>query len=182
MPPPVRWPRIVTDVIGDPADPAASFGTAFPGWLYWTLTGLLASMVLVVGVVAGRVFYRLTAPTGSGFASRADVAKELSPAACRRRAKVTRPDLTRRGRARAPLGQVGIPLHRAPVTGAALWLPLENATGVIAPQQSGKTLTDLIHKVLDAPGRAAGHLHQTRPVPAHRPARERAGSPCTCST
>ncbi|GAA3612631.1 type IV secretory system conjugative DNA transfer family protein [Microlunatus ginsengisoli] len=149
--PPGRWPAIIAGVLADPADPAHAFGAVFPVWLYWTVTVLLGVGVLVAGCWAGRVFYRLTAPTGTGFATRAHVARELSPAACRRRAKITRPDLTRRGRARAAAGQVGIPLHQAPVTGASLWLPLENATGVIAPQQSGKTLTDLIHKVLHAP-------------------------------
>ena len=168
-PPPGQWPatRGRCPESARPTRPPCSV-SRFPAWLYWGVTILLGIAVLAAGVWLGRMFYRLTAPTGTGFATRADVGRELSPAACRRRATVTRPDLTRRGRARAALGQVGIPLHRAAVTGQDLWLPLENATGVIAPQQSGKTLTDLIHKVLARPGRAAGHLHQARPVPPHR--------------
>ena len=72
--------------------------------------------------------------------------------ACRKRAKVTRPDLSSKARNAAAAAQLGIPLHQAPVSRAQLWLPLENATGVIAPQQSGKTLMDLLHKVIAAPG------------------------------
>ena len=119
----------------------------------------------------------MVAPTGTGFASRHDIAQELSGAACRRRAAVTRPDLTRRQLRQAPLPQVGIPLHQAAVSRTPLWLPLENATGVIAPQQSGKSLMDLIHKILAAPGgllvtstKLDLYLHTAR-------ARERSGSP-----
>lgn len=176
-PPPEQWPSIVAGVLRYPADPAAAFGVSFPAWLYWVVTILLSVAALVAGLWLGSVFYRATGPTGTGFATRADVGRELSPAACRRRATVTRPDLTRRQRARAPLGQVGIPLHRAAVTGQDLWLPLENATGVIAPQQSGKTLTDLIHKVLHAP---AGLLVTSTKLDLFlhtATARERAGSP-----
>ena len=96
--------------------------------------------------------YRMVGPTGAGFASRADIARDLSLSVCRKRAKITRPDLDRRELGRARPAQVGIPLHQAPVSRTDLWLPLENATGVIAPQQSGKTLMDLLHKVIDAPG------------------------------
>lgn len=44
-----------------------------------------------------------------------------------------------------------MPFHQEP-WGSLCWLALENPTGVIAPTQSGKTLTDLIHKTLRAPG------------------------------
>jgi hypothetical protein len=149
---PAQWPRIVATLLADPRTPADAFpSTGFPTWLYWTVAVTVGLGGLVAGGWLAVTFYRLAAPTGTGFASRTDVARELSPAACRTRAAVTRPDLDRRARRRAPLGQVGIPLHQAPVSRDALWLPLENATGVIAPQQSGKTLTDLIHKVLAAP-------------------------------
>jgi hypothetical protein len=149
---PGLWFGQVGEVLSSPGHPAAAFpGAGFPAWLYWLVAVTGATAAAVVGVQMGVMFYRSTAPTGSGFATRADVARELSLAACRARAAVTRPDLSRRDRRRASPSQVGVPLHRAAVTGEDLWLPPENATGVIAPQQSGKTLTDLIHKVLGAP-------------------------------
>lgn len=150
---PSQWPVIFASLQDDPWGPARAFGVqSMSPSLFWILTVLLAG-----GFVASAYFFvltgfRLMAPTGSGFASRSDLALDLSLAACRRRAEVTRPDLDRRQRRHASAHSIGIPLHRAAVTRAELWLPLENATGVIAPQQSGKTLMDLIHKVLDAPG------------------------------
>lgn len=148
-----RWPLITWRLLSRPDDAGAAFGR--PGELgtgFWVL-----AVAAVIGLTAAFGWfaiqaYRMSAPLGSGFASRTDLARELSVAACRRRARVTRPDLGRRERSKASREQLGIPLHQAPVSRARLWLPLENATGVIAPQQSGKTLMDLIHKVTDAPG------------------------------
>lgn len=149
---PGRWPIIVSKLWTRPDDPAGAFGVAaMPPAVFW-----LAAVVIMI-VTAGygwfaRTAYRMIAPTGTGFAGRADIGAELSASTCRRRAKITRPDLDRRRRATAPPPKIGIPLHRAAVSRTPLWLPLENATGVIAPQQSGKTLMDLIHKVVAAPG------------------------------
>ena len=119
---------------------------------FWVMSILIMMATAVACGWFGRVAYRMVAPTGTGFARRTDLARELSTAICRKRAAVTRPDLSRYRRRRVPPRRIGIPLHQAPVTRTDLWLPLENATGVIAPQQSGKTLMDLIHKVIDAPG------------------------------
>ena len=147
------WPSVVPRLARTLADPGAAFGRQGAlGAGYWWLSALATSALAVgFGWFAAQA-YRMTAPLGSGFASRTDLARELSVAACRRRARVTRPDLQRSQRRKAPDHGLGIPLHQAPVTGARLWLPLENATGVMAPQQSGKSLMDLIHKVIDAPG------------------------------
>lgn len=130
---PGRWPVIVSGLWTRPHDPAAAFsGASFSPSGFW----LLASAVLLVSLGAYGWFasmgFRILAPTGTGFASRADIARDLSLSACRRRAKITRPDLDRRHRASAPAAQVAIPLHEAPVSRSPLWLPLENATGVPA--------------------------------------------------
>lgn len=149
---PGQWPQIIADVASNPATPYVAFGGgSFPTAIYWAVGGVIGAAALVAYGWVAMMFYRMTAPTGTGFATRADISRDLSPSVCRSRAKVTRPDLNRRTRTRAPLGQIGIPLHRAAVSHVDLWLPLENATGVIAPQQSGKTLMDLLHKVIDAP-------------------------------
>jgi len=172
------WPSVSWRLLGTPSDPGAAFdqpgalGNGF--WLLSVLTVLaLASAYGWFGVQA----YRLVAPLGSGFAGRADLARDLSVLACRRRATVTRPDLSRKERRRIGAGRVGIPLHEAPVSRARLWLPLENATGVIAPQQSGKTLMDLIHKVLDAPSGLIVTSTKLDLFLLTARARERGGSP-----
>ena len=123
-----------------------------PALVFWLATFVIMGLLGVGYVWVARVAYRLIGPTGTGFAGRADIARELSLPACRKRAKITRPDLDPKARRTAKAAQVAIPLHQAPVSRTQLWLPLENATGVIAPQQSGKTLMDLLHKVIDAPG------------------------------
>jgi len=139
---------ILTDLWRQPGDPATAFGVdRLQPVLFWILSGAIMTMIVVGYVWFVRTAYRLLAPTGSGLASRADIARDLSPSACRGRARITRPDLTKKRRNRAQPAQLGIPLHQTPVGRADLWLPLENATGVIAPQQSGKTLMDLLHKV-----------------------------------
>ncbi|GAB3917778.1 hypothetical protein GCM10011575_41830 [Microlunatus endophyticus] len=147
-----QWLSVVAGLWHHPGTVGRLLNLSVAPSLFWFLTTLL---IIVVGggyrwfaIMA----YRYLAPTGSGFASRADLARELSTATCRKRARTTRPDLDRRARRLAGASDVGIPLHRSAVGHDPLWLPLENATGVIAPQQSGKTLMDLIHKVIAAPG------------------------------
>ncbi len=146
-------PAVVVDLWRTPGDPALAFGVAHMApVVFWLLTGVIMLVITVSFVWFARMAYRMIAPTGTGFAGHADIARDLSLSACRRRARVTRPDLDRKARRAATAAQLGIPLHQAPVSRAQLWLPLENATGVIAPQQSGKTLMDLLHKVIAAPG------------------------------
>lgn len=150
---PGRWPMIIGHLWRHPAEPAEAFAaTHLSPLMFWLITLLLA----IVAVPAYGWFvvmaYRFVGPTATGFASRSDIARDLSLSVCRKRAKITRPDLDRRLVRAAQPAQVGIPLHQGPVSRTDLWLPLENATGVIAPQQSGKTLMDLLHKVIDAPG------------------------------
>lgn len=125
-----------------------------PKWVQPThlLIGGVAATLVLIGWIVGcvRVWPRL-APTGEGFVTRTEARKDVSEQAARAKAAVTRPTMTRQQRRTAPAAEVGIPLHQAP-WGSLCWLALENATGVIAPQQSGKSLTDLLHKTLAAPG------------------------------
>lgn len=143
---------------------------------FWALTVMLITATSIAYGWFAVTAYRWLAPTGTGFATRVNLARDLSVAACRRRARTTRPDLDQRERRRAAPTQVGVPLHRSAVGRTQLWLPLENATGVIAPQQSGKTLMDLLHKVIAAPGRLIVTSTKLDLFLLTAKARERAGS------
>ncbi|TDD37782.1 type IV secretory system conjugative DNA transfer family protein [Saccharopolyspora elongata] len=118
---------------------------------YWAITasGATASAVAIAAV--SRIVWRAFAPMPSGHASRADIRRELSRSAARRTAKWTRPSMTWQERQRAPIEQVAVPSHDGP-HGRALWLPLENPTGAVAPTQSSKSRGDLVHKVMAAGG------------------------------
>ncbi|QDP95346.1 type IV secretory system conjugative DNA transfer family protein [Microlunatus elymi] len=149
---PGRWSTLAATVWLHPGRATATFGIGIGSGTFWVLAIALLCLVSSAYVWTAMTAYRLAAPTGRGFATRSDLAQELSVSVCRKRARTTRPDLGWRDRRLAAPAQVGIPLHRSAVGRSALWLPLENATGVIAPQQSGKTLMDQLHKVIAAPG------------------------------
>lgn len=121
-------------------------------WSFWLPAGGLGLVGAAAGVGLWLLLADMMVPTGTGFVGWRDLWKELSAGSAKKAARVTRPDLSGGQRRRAAPGELGIPLHESLATGWPLWLPLENATGVIAPQQSGKSLTDLFHKVLQAPG------------------------------
>lgn len=127
---------------------------AFPGlvaWQFWCAgagLGLLSAWGLWF---ATRFLWRTFQPTGQGFATRADVAGELSETQARKKAAVVRGDLDRKERGRASISELALPLGKTPWQ-EPLWLPLENPAGVFAPTQSGKTLMVLLHWVLGAPG------------------------------
>ena len=120
-----------------------------PG-VYWTV-----AMVLLAGSVAAAtpvigLGWRRWGPTPAGHATRREIRRELSLTAARRTAEWTRPGLSAAERARAPLEEVGAPLHRGPT--GAMCSPLTSPTGTIAPTQTGKSRGDLVHKGLGAPG------------------------------
>jgi hypothetical protein len=117
---------------------------------------------LVVGAVAlaGILAWKRWGPAALGHASRVEVNKELSLAAAQDKATVTRPVYTRAG-TKAEMTtaelrglaaeEVGAPCHKSQ-RGPWLVSTFENPTGAIAPTQSGKSRTDLAHKVIAAPG------------------------------
>lgn len=149
-PSPELFSRVFEAIAGNPVE------GLWPGVspvLYWGLTG-----VCFLGVAAGAVFFSrwlwwvALMPVGGGFADRAEVERELSESAARKKTKVLRPDLrTWRARTSVALEGLALPMGRTPWR-APLWLPLENTFGVFAPTQSGKSLMVLIHYLLAAPG------------------------------
>lgn len=93
----------------------------------------------------------------SGFAARAELRREASVAAARRRAPQTRPSLWRAvqgsSRALAPR-EVGYPLGRARPGGVALWPSWEASLRLVAPPGEGKTFRALVPILRQHPGPA----------------------------
>lgn len=155
LPAPAGWTSTALSVLGGAADPGAAVGgpwaaLAGRGGLYWATTAALFVLLAAPVGVLGRWGWVRFGPTPAGHATRAEIRAELSPAAARERARFTRPGMAKAARRRAPLEEVGAPLHHGPI--GAMCTPLENPTGTLAPTQTGKTRRDLAHKVLAAPG------------------------------
>lgn len=156
-PPPPRTLKLALQVVTDPARPAAALthpwdngisGRELAFYAYATaVIMVLASLIVGVSVPV----WRRCGPVRPGHATRLQVHRTLTPAAARRTAAWTRPDLTPAQRRRAPLTQISAPLPRGPHR-ERLVVSLETPTGTIAPTRSGKSRTDLVHKALDAPG------------------------------
>lgn len=121
-----------------------------PGW-FWTLLGVFSAAAAAVMWWAAPRLWWAFAPTGTGFATHTDVAGEMSAGRVRQVGRIVRPDLSKKQLANVDLTEVGLPIART-MWHEQLWLAYENALGVFAPTQSGKTLMVLIHQVLAAPG------------------------------
>ncbi|MFF1614055.1 type IV secretory system conjugative DNA transfer family protein [Amycolatopsis sp. NPDC058278] len=119
---------------------------AFYVW-FTTITMLTAGLTVGVAIPV----WRREGPTDPGHATRREMARTLSVAAARKTAVWTRGDLTDEQRRTAPVEQIAVSLHRGPQR-QRLVTSLETPTGTIAPTRSGKSRTDLVHKVLAAPG------------------------------
>lgn len=157
------WPRIMTwagfalTVAFHAADPGpylpypwssavSDHQLVFYIW-FTTITMLAAGLTVGTAIPV----WRRVGPTDPGHATRRDIARTLSVAAARKTAVWTRGDLTDEQRRTAPVEQIAVPLHRGPRR-QQLVTSLETPTGTIAPTRSGKSRTDLVHKVLAAPG------------------------------
>ncbi|MCE0764124.1 TraM recognition domain-containing protein [Pseudonocardia kujensis] len=149
------WP-LAFSVLAHPADPGAAVGPPWAEQLighpqtYWFTVAVLAGLASTVLVALAMLAWRRWGPTGPGHASRREIRRELSLAAARRTAEWTRPSLSRLERKRAPLDEVGAPLHRGAI--GPMCSPLTSPTGTLAPTQTGKSRRDLVHKALGAPG------------------------------
>ncbi|WP_410585502.1 type IV secretory system conjugative DNA transfer family protein [Amycolatopsis sp. lyj-108] len=156
-PPFPAWLPNAGRIIVAPASPGAHLREPWASALddnatvFWAITAVLVALIataVVALAIVGRRRWRLVKP---GHATRRDMRKTLSPRRARVTAAWTRGDLTKQERKAAGLTEVAVPLHRGP-NHQLLVTSLENPTGVIAPTRSGKSRTDLIHKVLAAPG------------------------------
>ncbi|SEF36885.1 TraM recognition site of TraD and TraG [Amycolatopsis pretoriensis] len=156
-PPITTWAGFALTVAFHAADPGPRLPVPWSGavsehqlaFYVWFTTITMLTAGLSVG--AAIPVWRRVAPTDSGHATRREMAKTLSVTAARKTARWTRGDLTDEQRRTAPVEQIAVPLHQGPRR-QQLVTSLETPTGTIAPTRSGKSRTDLVHKVLAAPG------------------------------
>ncbi|MGW5746386.1 type IV secretory system conjugative DNA transfer family protein [Amycolatopsis sp. NPDC003861] len=156
-PPITAWPGFALTVAFHAANPGPALPAPWSGavsdhqlafYIWFTTITMLAAGVTVGAAIP---VWRRVAPTDAGHATRGELAKTLSVAAARTTAVWTRGDFTDEQRRTAPVEQIAVPLHRGPRR-QRLVTSLETPTGTIAPTRSGKSRTDLVHKVLAAPG------------------------------
>ncbi|WP_370964958.1 type IV secretory system conjugative DNA transfer family protein [Amycolatopsis sp. cg9] len=156
-PPVTAWPGFALSVAFHAADPGPALPVPWSGevsdhqlafYIWFTTITMLAAGLTVGAAVP---VWRRVAPSDAGHATRWDMAKTLSIAAARKTAVWTRGDLTDEQRRTASIEEIAVPLHRGPRR-QQLVTSLETPTGMIAPTRSGKSRTDLVHKVLAAPG------------------------------
>jgi hypothetical protein len=156
-PPITTWPGFALTAAFHAADPGPVLPVPWSGavsdhqvaFYIWFTTIAMLTAGLTIG--AAVPVWRRVAPSEAGHATRRDMDKTLSIAAARKTAVWTRGDFTDDQRREAPVEQIAVPLHRGPRR-QQLVTSLETPTGTIAPTRSGKSRTDLVHKVLAAPG------------------------------
>jgi hypothetical protein len=156
-PPITTWPGFALTVPFHAADPGPVLPVPWSGavsdhqlaFYIWFTTITMLAAGLTVGTAVP--VWRRVAPSDAGHATRGDMAKTLSVKAVRKTAVWTRGDLTDEQRRKVPVEEIAVPLHRGPRR-QQLVTSLETPTGTIAPTRSGKSRTDLVHKVLAAPG------------------------------
>ena len=153
--PPDGWIASGGRILADAGDPGAELSppwTALAGHpvVYWAVAAVLLGGSVAAATPVIGLGWRRWGPTPAGHATRREIRRELSLTAARRTAQWTRPGLSAAERDRAPLEEVGAPLHRGPT--GAMCSPLTSPTGTFAPTQTGKSRGDLVHKGLGAPG------------------------------
>ncbi|RZT75469.1 type IV secretory pathway TraG/TraD family ATPase VirD4 [Pseudonocardia sediminis] len=151
---PLVWPSL-SDVVtslgvlsGDqigalPAPYAALAGQ--PG-LFWVTAAVLVAVTAAAAALLGVPAWMRWGPTPAGHATRREIHRQISPAACRRQARYTRPTLA----PRSPSDEMGTPVGQGP--GGPLVIPHRHHVGIIAPTQAGKTRRLITPIALAAPG------------------------------
>jgi type IV secretory pathway TraG/TraD family ATPase VirD4 len=156
-PPTHGWLPLAARIVLDPARPAHAlpqpWADGVSGHELAFYVNFSAIVLIVAGLTTGVSIpaWRRLGPAEPGHATRRQIRTHLSTAAARKSAAWTRPDLTTAERRRAPVEEIAVPLHLGPHR-ERLVTSLETPTGTIAPTRSGKSRTDLVHKMLAAPG------------------------------
>lgn len=157
-----RWPHVglaeatglLAGLLRHPADPYAGLTAAqragLPGaGLFYTLLAVVLLAGLAVGLGVLRV--ARTRRSNAGWASRADIRRQLSAAAVRAKARLIRPSIRAR---RPPLTEIAIHLGRDVHTRQQLYGSLEDSYAIVGPPRSGKGVHLVIPITLEAPGAA----------------------------
>ena len=132
--PPDGWIATGVRILADAGDPGAELSppwTALAGHpvVYWAVAAVLLGGSVAAATPVIGLGWRRWGPTPAGHATRREIRRELSLTAARRTAEWTRPGLSAAERDRAPLEEVGAPLHRGPT--GAMCSPLTSPTGTL---------------------------------------------------
>jgi type IV secretory pathway TraG/TraD family ATPase VirD4 len=119
-----------------------------PAAIFWFLYCGLVAIAVYLGIAISR---ELAGRGRPGFATRAEVARELGAAALLEQAPRLRPQLARTTPRVRP-EQMGSALGRDVHTGVACWASVRKSKFVVGPAESGKTACVVIPEALDHDG------------------------------
>lgn len=152
-----QWGRIIHAIVAHPDHPAGGWPAPLARRLpaagaYWaTYLTLIVATAVTAALVWSHLGGRRVGPGRDGLARPAQLRREASAGAARRRRKITRPALAGRRHHRT---QYGYPIGRATHGGTALWASWESSTRVIGPPGEGKTFRVLARILRHHPGPA----------------------------
>ncbi|MBW0106077.1 type IV secretory system conjugative DNA transfer family protein [Pseudonocardia sp. KRD291] len=151
---PVAWPSLPEAVISLAALSGESFAPLPAPYaalsdqrgLFWATLAVFVVVAAAVVVLLGVPFWRRWGPTPAGHATRREMRRQVSPAACRQQARYTRPTLP----PGSPAEEMGTPVGEG--AGGPVVVPHRHHVGIIAPTQAGKTRRLITPIALAAPG------------------------------
>ncbi|MDN5918079.1 MAG: TraM recognition domain-containing protein [Pseudonocardia sp.] len=114
--------------------------------LFWVTAAILVAVASAAVVLLVVPAWMRWGPTPPGHATRREMRRQVSPAACRRQARYTRPTLA----PRTAVEELGTPVGQGP--GGLVLVPHRHHVGIIAPTQAGKTRRLITPIALAAPG------------------------------
>ena len=162
-------------VLTDPGDPARALDLpGMPAVLYWSVLGVLGTLLAVVGWFGWRLVTRARHHAArdprrlAGVATGRDVAASASERALLARGRILRPSLTK-----PKASEVGYLLGRS--RGQAVWASVEDSMLLLGPPRSGKGLHIVINAILDAPGAVITTATRPDNIAATLTARQRHG-------
>ncbi|HEY1733189.1 MAG TPA: type IV secretory system conjugative DNA transfer family protein, partial [Acidimicrobiales bacterium] len=146
---------VIARLVRRPWAPDGAFPPAAHGVLGPTPLTLCLWALLLAGVAAAlvwsavRLWHLGVGRQRPGFATPAEVRRNMSEVALRRRSRfLYEPRRLRRIAA----NDLGVYIGRDAASGTALWAAAEDSWVIVGPTRSGKTMRVLVRTILDAPG------------------------------